>query len=188
MGHETHPLIIRETHGNQDLCHVEPGPWMVLLWLKEIWTNEFHSFPNSRWLQEVQEGCRALVESLLWNWQSVLVYLFFLWGLPWTSSFGHIWPLHPPLIIQGRVTFESDNDDLTTESDSEDEYMDEYSYDSPSSDSGGPVDKELNPFRVAKRQLSLGLFSYVLISCFPVFSSHQIGNLSTALFSHSFMQ
>lgn len=64
------------------------------------------------------------------------------------------------MIIQGRVTFESDNDDLTTESDSEDEYMDEYSYDSPSSDSGGPVDKELNPFRVAKRQLSLGLFSY----------------------------
>lgn len=46
----------------------------------------------------------------------------------------NILPLHPPQIIQGRVDFESDDDDdaleSPTESDSEDEYMDEYSYDS----------------------------------------------------------
>ena len=108
----------------------------------------------------------------------------------------NILPLHPPLIIQGRVDFESDDDDdaleSPTESDSEDEYMDEYSYDSPSSDSGGSVDKELNPFKVAKKQLSLGLFSKYVPSisqpCFPAFSFHQIVNLSTALFSHCFKQ
>ena len=76
-------------------------------------------------------------------------------------------PLHPPLIIQGRVDFESDasNDgsaqdgSSSTTSESGDEY-EEYSYDSPSSDSGGPIDKELQPLKVAKKQLSLGEFSY----------------------------
>lgn len=68
-----------------------------------------------------------------------------------------------------------------TEASSEDEYMEEYSYDSPSSDSGGPVDKELNPLLVAKKQLSLDN-DFIMFSWFDFPSA--LCNLSAALFFH----
>lgn len=56
----------------------------------------------------------------------------------------------------GRCDLESSSFSSSSETpsdDGEDEYEEEYSYDSPDSDSGGSVTKELNPFQTARSQL-----------------------------------